>query len=82
MLDEVQFFSNYPLSNLFFRFQLYFYDLTDRNYLQMPYCLLMDGLAKAGQILEAKSVFDEMKKKDVTSGTFSDRSISLLTTHS
>ena len=40
----------------------------------------MDGLAKAGQILEAKLVFDEMKTKDVTSGTFSDRSISLLTT--
>lgn len=41
----------------------------------MPYCLLMDGLAKAGQILEAKSVFEEMKNKDVRSGMFSANSI-------
>ncbi|KAI7990752.1 Pentatricopeptide repeat-containing protein [Camellia lanceoleosa] len=34
---------------------------------EMPYCLLMDGLAKAGQIHEAKSVFEEMMKKNVKS---------------
>lgn len=37
----------------------------------MPYCLLMDGLAKAGSIREAKTVFDEMKAKNVKTGTFS-----------
>lgn len=31
----------------------------------------MDGLAKAGQMHEAKLIFDEMKKKDVKSGKFS-----------
>jgi pentatricopeptide repeat protein len=39
----------------------------------MPYCLLMDGLAKAGRIDEAKSLFDEMKGKSVKSGMFSVR---------
>lgn len=34
----------------------------------MPYCLLMDGLAKAGQMCEAKLIFDEMKRKHVRSG--------------
>lgn len=34
----------------------------------MPYCQLMDNLAKAGHIREAKAVFAEMKKKDVKSG--------------
>ncbi|CAL5358425.1 unnamed protein product [Camellia sinensis] len=34
---------------------------------EMPYCLLMDGLAKAGQMQEAKSVFKEMMKKNVKS---------------
>ena len=37
----------------------------------MPYCLLMDGLAKAGAIREAKAVFDQMKEKNVKSGMFS-----------
>ncbi|KAG5563741.1 hypothetical protein RHGRI_000071 [Rhododendron griersonianum] len=37
----------------------------------MPYCLLMDGLVKAGQLLEAKSVFEEMKNKDVSSDGYS-----------
>lgn len=36
----------------------------------MPYCLLMDGLAKAGSIREAKAVFDEMKEKNIRSGMF------------
>lgn len=36
----------------------------------MPYCILMDGLAKAGHIQEAKSVFDEMKGKHVKTGMF------------
>ncbi|GAA0175579.1 hypothetical protein LIER_28724 [Lithospermum erythrorhizon] len=31
----------------------------------MPYCMLMDGHAKAGDVLAAKSVFDEIKKKNV-----------------
>lgn len=31
----------------------------------------MDGLAKAGQVHEAKIVFDEMMKKHVRSGKFS-----------
>lgn len=35
----------------------------------MPYCLLMDGLAKTGQINEARSIFDEVKEKGVKSGT-------------
>ena len=30
----------------------------------------MDGLAKAGHIDEAKSIFDEMKEKSVRSGMF------------
>lgn len=34
----------------------------------MPYCLLMDALAKAGHIHEAKSVFDEMHEKCISSG--------------
>jgi len=37
-------------------------------YLQMPYCLLMDGLAKTGCIDEARSVFNEMKEKCVKPG--------------
>jgi pentatricopeptide repeat protein len=37
----------------------------------MPYCVLMDGLAKARQMHEAKVVFDEMMKKHVRSGKFS-----------
>uniref|UniRef100_A0A164U0V3 Pentacotripeptide-repeat region of PRORP domain-containing protein n=1 Tax=Daucus carota subsp. sativus TaxID=79200 RepID=A0A164U0V3_DAUCS len=40
---------------------------------EIPYCILMDGLAKAGQIQEAKSVFDEMNEKNVKSGMASDR---------
>lgn len=36
--------------------------------LQMPYCLLMDGLAKSGKLMEAKSVFDEMRQKEVKNG--------------
>ncbi|XP_062177990.1 pentatricopeptide repeat-containing protein At1g10910, chloroplastic isoform X2 [Alnus glutinosa] len=38
---------------------------------EMPYCLLMDGLAKAGRIDEAKSLFDEMKEKSVRSDGYS-----------
>lgn len=34
----------------------------------MPYCILMDGLAKAGKIHEAKVIFDEMMKNHVRSG--------------
>lgn len=34
----------------------------------MPYCILMDGLVKSGQTLEAKSVFDDMMKKKVRTG--------------
>lgn len=37
----------------------------------MPYCIFMDGLAKAGQIHEAKLIFDEMMKNHVRSGKFS-----------
>lgn len=33
----------------------------------------MDGLAKAGHIQDAKSVFDEMNEKNVKSGMASDR---------
>lgn len=44
----------------------------------MPYCLLMDGLAKSRRILEAKSIFEEMKKKQVKSGMFSVRCFSVL----
>lgn len=36
----------------------------------MPYCLLMDALAKAGRIQDAKLVFDEMKEKSIRSGIF------------
>lgn len=36
-------------------------------YLQMPYCLLMDGLAKAGHVNEATAVFDDMRSKNVKS---------------
>ncbi|KAL6494516.1 hypothetical protein OROGR_031316 [Orobanche gracilis] len=32
---------------------------------EMPYCVLMDGLAKTGKLWEAKSVFDEMRQKEV-----------------
>lgn len=39
--------------------------------MQMPYCILMDGLAKDGQVLEAKTVFDEMINKEVKTGTYS-----------
>lgn len=38
------------------------------NLLQMPFCILMDGLVKAGQIPEAKLIFDEMKRKEVKNG--------------
>lgn len=34
----------------------------------MPYCLLMDGLSKAGRLDEAKAIYDEMNKKGVKSG--------------
>lgn len=34
----------------------------------MPYCLLMDSLAKAGHIQEAKAIFDDMIRKNVKSG--------------
>lgn len=37
----------------------------------MAYCLLMDGLAKAGHIREAEAVFEEMKAKNVRTGKFS-----------
>ena len=37
----------------------------------MPYCILMDGLVKAGQTHEAKIIFDEMMKKQVKSGKLS-----------
>jgi len=37
----------------------------------MPYCILMDGLVKAGQTHEAKIIFDEMMKKHVKSGKLS-----------
>ncbi|XP_062101969.1 pentatricopeptide repeat-containing protein At1g10910, chloroplastic-like [Humulus lupulus] len=40
--------------------------LTNLNF-KMPYCLLMNALAKTGQIKEAKSVFDEMLEKCVSS---------------
>lgn len=33
----------------------------------------MDGLAKAGHIQEAKSVFDEMNEKHVKNGMASER---------
>ena len=45
----------------------------------MPYCLLMDGLAKAGQIDEAKLLFKEMQKKCVRSGAFSSTFSCLIT---
>lgn len=38
--------------------------------MKMPYCVLMDGLAKAGQVHEAKIIFDEMTKKHIRSGKF------------
>lgn len=38
---------------------------------EIPYCILMDGLAKAGHIQEAKSVFDEMNEKHVKSDGYS-----------
>lgn len=38
---------------------------------QMPYCLLMDGLAKAGSLDEARVVFSEMQEKSVKSGKLS-----------
>lgn len=38
---------------------------------EMPYCLLMDGLAKAGHLNEAKAVFEEMKMKHVKSDGYS-----------
>ncbi|KAF3671669.1 Pentatricopeptide repeat-containing protein, chloroplastic [Capsicum annuum] len=38
---------------------------------KMPFCLLMDGLAKSGHLLEAKSVFDEMMKKQVKTDSVS-----------
>lgn len=34
----------------------------------MPYCLLMDGLAKSGKLKEARLVFDEMKQNEVRNG--------------
>ncbi|KAJ9703242.1 hypothetical protein PVL29_004862 [Vitis rotundifolia] len=34
--------------------------------LLMPYCLLMDGIAKSRHILKVKSIFEEMKKKKKT----------------
>jgi len=34
----------------------------------MPYCMLMDGLSKAGKLEEARSIFDDMKGKGVRSG--------------
>lgn len=35
---------------------------------QMPYCILIDGLVKCGKIQEAKTLFNEMKEKGVKSG--------------
>ncbi|PPD75051.1 hypothetical protein GOBAR_DD28016 [Gossypium barbadense] len=37
---------------------------------EMPYCLLMDGLSKAGRLDEARSVFAEMHEKRVKSGGY------------
>lgn len=37
---------------------------------QMPYCLLMDGLSKAGHLDEASAVFKEMQDKNVKSSTY------------
>lgn len=41
----------------------------------MPYCIIMDGLVKAGHIHEAKVVFEEMRNKNVKSGMFSIKKI-------
>ncbi|XP_062094992.1 uncharacterized protein LOC133800868 isoform X2 [Humulus lupulus] len=48
--------------------------LTNLNF-KMPYCLLMNALAKTKQINEAKSVFDEMLEKCVSSEMSSKSSI-------
>ncbi|MED6185461.1 hypothetical protein PIB30_118315 [Stylosanthes scabra] len=37
---------------------------------EMPYCILMDGLAKAGQLEEAKLIFDEVIKNNVKSNGY------------
>lgn len=34
----------------------------------MPYCILIDGLVKGGNIQEAQMLFNEMKEKGVKSG--------------
>lgn len=52
-------------------FCFYSFQLKYLYYLQMPYCLLLDGLSKAGQMHEAKSLFEEMKTKNVKSGNCS-----------
>lgn len=33
----------------------------------------MDGLAKSGKLIEAKSVFDEMRQKEVKNGTYLEK---------
>ncbi|EPS69333.1 hypothetical protein M569_05433, partial [Genlisea aurea] len=38
---------------------------------EMPYCLLMDALAKSGRLAEAKSIFEEMKRKNVKNDGYS-----------
>ncbi|XP_020552100.1 pentatricopeptide repeat-containing protein At1g10910, chloroplastic isoform X2 [Sesamum indicum] len=45
--------------------------LSNPCFLQMPYCLLMDGLVKSGKLMEAKSVFDEMRQKEVKNDGYS-----------
>ena len=39
----------------------------------MPYCILIDALAKGGKIWEATILFNDMKEKGVKSGTTSNR---------
>jgi pentatricopeptide repeat protein len=39
----------------------------------MPYCILIDALAKGGNIWEAKMLFNDTKEKGVKSGTTSNR---------
>jgi pentatricopeptide repeat protein len=41
--------------------------------IQMPYCILIDALAKGGNIWEAKMLFNDMKEKGVKSGTTSNQ---------
>lgn len=36
----------------------------------MPYCVLMDNLAKSGDVQAAKTIFSEMRGKGVKIGKF------------